>query len=92
MAKIGTAHIEIKPVLNEEALDAIVKRIEDAVAEGISRGLNDGSAPRRVCGSLNPNPSGPYRCTKPRGHERADADGKADPRHGYAGVFWDSQS
>lgn len=39
MAKIGTAHIEIKPVLNEEALDAIAQRIEDAVAAGIERGI-----------------------------------------------------
>lgn len=40
MAKVGTAHIEIKPVLNEEALEALVQRIEDAVAEGVSRALN----------------------------------------------------
>ena len=39
MAKIGTAHIEIKPVLNDEALEAITKRIEDAVAAGVARGL-----------------------------------------------------
>lgn len=39
MAKIGTAHIEIKPVINEEALDALVQRIEDAVAAGVARGL-----------------------------------------------------
>lgn len=39
MAKIGTAHIEVKPVLNEEALAGIVQRIEDAVAEGVRRGL-----------------------------------------------------
>jgi hypothetical protein len=40
MAKIGTAHIEVKPVLNEEALDAIVQCIEDAVAEGVRRGMD----------------------------------------------------
>lgn len=39
MAKIGTAHIEIKPVLNEAAMDHLVKRIEDAVAAGVRRGL-----------------------------------------------------
>lgn len=39
MAKIGTAHIEVKPVLNEEALEEIAKRIEDAVARGVSRGM-----------------------------------------------------
>lgn len=39
MAKIGTAHIEIKPVINEEALDALVQRIEDAVAAGVTRGM-----------------------------------------------------
>lgn len=39
MAKIGTAHVEIKPVLNEEALEAVVVRIEEAIAEGIERAL-----------------------------------------------------
>lgn len=39
MAKIGTAHIEIKPVLNKEALAAIVQQIEDAVARGVERAL-----------------------------------------------------
>lgn len=39
MAKIGTAHIEVKPVLNEDALDQITKRIEDAIAAGVQRGL-----------------------------------------------------
>lgn len=39
MAKIGTAHIEIKPVLSEAALDEIVQRIGDAVAEGVERGM-----------------------------------------------------
>ena len=43
MAKIGTAHIEIKPVLNSEALDAIAQRIEDAVAEGVARGITRAS-------------------------------------------------
>jgi len=39
MAKIGTAHIEIKPVIDEAALDIIVERVAAAVAEGIARGL-----------------------------------------------------
>lgn len=39
MAKIGTAHVEIKPVLNEGALDALVQRIEDAIAQGVERAL-----------------------------------------------------
>ena len=38
MAKIGTAHIEIKPVFSEEALAQIAKQIEDAVVEGAQRG------------------------------------------------------
>ena len=45
MAKIGTAHIEIKPVLNDEALAVIVQRIEDAVADGVARGLGLAKAP-----------------------------------------------
>lgn len=40
MAKIGTAHVEIKPVLNEEALEAIVARIERQVAQAVERGLH----------------------------------------------------
>ena len=39
MAKIGTAHVEIKPVINDEALDQITKRVEEAVAEGVRRGM-----------------------------------------------------
>jgi hypothetical protein len=38
MAKIGTAHIEIKPVLNDTTLEVISKVIEEAVARGIARG------------------------------------------------------
>jgi len=45
MAKIGTAHIEIKPVINEEALEALVQRIEDAVAAGVARGMSGTSLP-----------------------------------------------
>lgn len=33
MAKIGTAQIEIRPVLNQEALNEIVRQIEGAVAD-----------------------------------------------------------
>lgn len=39
MAKIGTAHIEIKPVISDEALQALMQRIETAVAEGVARGM-----------------------------------------------------
>lgn len=39
MAKIGTAHVEIKPVVNDEALDEITSRIEEAVARGVERGM-----------------------------------------------------
>lgn len=40
MAKIGTAQVEIKPVLNEEALTAITERIENEIREAVARGLN----------------------------------------------------
>lgn len=39
MAKIGTAHIEIKPVLNDEALQEVLMCIEEAVAVGFRRGV-----------------------------------------------------
>jgi len=39
MAKIGTAHIEIKPVVDQEALDALTVLIERAVALGVKRGM-----------------------------------------------------
>lgn len=39
MAKIGTAHIELKPVVDEAALSVIVERIAEAVAEGVRRGM-----------------------------------------------------
>ena len=39
MAKIGTVHIEIKPVLDEDALEQITQRIADAVTEGVRRGM-----------------------------------------------------
>lgn len=44
MPKVGTATIEIKPVLNAEALAAITDLIEQAVAEGVARGLADRDA------------------------------------------------
>lgn len=44
MAKIGTAQIEIKPVINDEALDVIVERIAEAVAEGVRRGMAEANA------------------------------------------------
>lgn len=39
MAKIGTAHIEVKPVVDDEALETIAERIAAAVAEGVERGM-----------------------------------------------------
>ncbi len=39
MAKVGTVHVEIKPVLNQEALDDVCAHIEEAVAAAVSRGL-----------------------------------------------------
>lgn len=56
MAKIGTAHVEIKPVLNEEALDEIVQRIENAVEAGMTRAL--AKANRRVGTKLTSGPFG----------------------------------
>lgn len=50
MAKIGTAHIELKPVVNEDALNAIVERIAEAVAEGVKRGM--ASAPPVINASV----------------------------------------
>lgn len=44
MAKIGTAHIEVKPVLNEEALAAIGRQIEQTVRAAVAAGLTP--APR----------------------------------------------
>lgn len=38
MAKIGTAHIEIKPVLNRESLADIVEQVATAVEQGIDIG------------------------------------------------------
>ena len=51
MAKIGTAHIEIKPVLDQEALDALTVQIEQAIALGVSRGMAaaQGMPSRFVC-------------------------------------------
>ena len=43
MAKIGTAHVEIKPVLNEAALIAIAQQIEDTVAAAVARGMATGT-------------------------------------------------
>ena len=36
MAKIGTAHVEIKPVLNEEALNALCDRIEESAMDAVT--------------------------------------------------------
>jgi hypothetical protein len=55
MAKIGTAHVEIKPVLNEEALEQIVQRIEEAVRRGVEAGL--ASRPQMVFNGLTVTPT-----------------------------------
>ena len=52
MAKIGTAHVEIKPVLNDEALEALTSRIADAVAEGVRRGYSTAAASSEVILSI----------------------------------------
>lgn len=44
MAKIGTAHVEIKPVLGEDALKAVCDRIEQAVEDAVARGVERGMA------------------------------------------------
>lgn len=50
MAKIGTAHVEIKPVLNDEALDRLTKVIEDRVAAAVTAGVGD--QPTRMASSF----------------------------------------
>ena len=40
MAKIGTAHVEIKPVVDEAALAEITRRVADAVAAGVALGMS----------------------------------------------------
>jgi len=37
MAKVGTAHIEIKPVVSDDALEKITQSIADAIERGIER-------------------------------------------------------
>lgn len=39
MAKIGTAHVEVKPVVNDEALEGLAEKIAAAVEEGVKRGM-----------------------------------------------------
>lgn len=50
MAKVGTAHVEIKPVLNEGALDALTKVIEDRIANAVAAGI--GEEPTRMASSF----------------------------------------
>lgn len=42
MAKIGTAHVEIKPVLNEDELTSLCRTIEEAAAAAVRRGIAKG--------------------------------------------------
>ena len=39
MATVGTAHVKIKPVLDEEALEQIAARIEEAVRQAVAKAL-----------------------------------------------------
>lgn len=65
MAKIGTAHVEIKPVLAEEALDALCKQVEERVAAAVRRGLD--SVP--PCGNQTGGIGGrTLVCALPAGH------------------------
>ena len=48
IAKVGTAHVEIKPVLNEAELERICKVIEESVAAAISRSMKVTYEPRTV--------------------------------------------
>lgn len=41
MSKIGTAHVEIKPVVDEDALSMITDRIAAAVRAGVRQGMRD---------------------------------------------------
>ena len=42
MAKIDTAHVEIKPVLNEDELTSLCRVIEEATAAAVRRGIASG--------------------------------------------------
>jgi hypothetical protein len=52
MAKIGTAIVEVKTVVNDEALAASTERIRKAVAASVEAGLTR-EPPCRYCGSLD---------------------------------------
>ena len=73
MAKIGTAQIEIKPVINDEALEEITRRIADAVAAGVARGM----APQSLSVDYSTSPFAgrgePY-------HPNADSHNQGEPR------------
>lgn len=45
MAKIGTAHVEIKPVLDEAALDRICERLEEAISRAIAKAVEAAANP-----------------------------------------------
>ncbi len=40
MARIGSVHLDIKPVLSDDTLDGIADRIADAVYVGFLRGMD----------------------------------------------------
>lgn len=81
MAKIGTAHVEIKPVLNQEALDLIVGRIQEAIVIAAA----DLPFPCRHCGSLDhtaasghPSIEAPPSPSMGRDHDRMILEGADD--------------
>lgn len=40
MSKIGTAHVEIKPVMNHEALDAMIAELVTTVEQAVSAAVD----------------------------------------------------
>lgn len=49
MAKIGTAHVEVKTVINEESLETLSNRIRETIASAVA----GARFPCRYCGSLD---------------------------------------
>jgi len=83
MAEIGTAHIELKPVVNDEALDAIVERIAAAVAEGVARGMKEAQRVevRLVNSAMGSQVAEELRAAMDRRAPKLAAGGLRDPRN-----------
>ena len=75
MAKIGTAHIELKPVLSEDALEAISERIADAVAQGVERGMASIAGPTIINNVAHTSPADGVE----REHDLGDGDCWCNP-------------